>query len=314
VARWRPPLEADLTPCLALHPASRGAEIVGEHRALECWRTLLRLPAFNGAVIEIPEAAPPARIAGFGAVVFVARAFADCEMANPAPGLNSRILASVERATPVFLDERGLRTNNAGIGLDLVVLASTCRPGLPPQEMAEVRARLTSSFLEVHLGYRLNQILFEATDRADVEYSISTHVYRLANDFGEFHRRHPLSPWNRDRGLFVISRPDALAATGSIASLLFETRVPRLNLRASDQTLAGAALAGGTDPELAIALGISVAGVKKRWLGLYDRIGRLEPELLADAPADGDRVTRGPQKRHRVLAYLRQRPEELKPW
>jgi hypothetical protein len=147
--------------------------------------------------------------------------------------------------TPVILDERGLRTNNAGIGLDLIVLISTCRPGLPPDDVSEVRARLTSSFLEIHLGYRFNQLLFEATDKAEVDYTVSTHVYRLADDFVEFHRLNPSTPWNRDRGLFVINRSDALGATGSIASLLFEMRAPRLHLRTSDQTLAGAALQAG---------------------------------------------------------------------
>ncbi len=312
--RWRSPVQADLPQCLALHSASKGADTIGERRALQCWSTLLQQPAFNAAVVEVPDAPASERIVGFGAVVFVTRDFADGELANPAPGLNSRLFTSLVNGTPVILDERSLRTNNAGVGLNLVVLVSACRHGLPSDDVSEVRARLTSSFLEVHLGYRFNQLLFEATDGGEVEYTASTQAYRLANDFVEFHRLHPSSPWNRDRGLFVINRSDALAATGSIASLLFEMREPRLHLRSSDQTLAGAALQGRTDPELALALGISLAAVKKRWLALYERIGRLEPALLADAPADGDKATRGPQKRHRVLAHLRQHPEELKPW
>jgi len=338
---------------------------------------LLQQPAFNAAVVEVPDAPASERILGFGAVVFVTRDFAERELAHPAPGLNSRVFASFVNGTPVILDERGLRTNNAGIGLDLIVLISTCRPGLPPDDVSEVRARLTSSFLEIHLGYRFNQLLFEATDRAEVEYTVSTHVYRLADHFIEFHRLNPSTRWNRDRGLFVINRSDALAATGSIASLLFEMRAPRLHLRTSDQTLAGAALQGRTDPELALALGISMAAVKKRWLALYERIGRLEPALLADAAADGDKPTRGPlrgtsqellrhalrgdtddelaralgittaavkkrwikifedverrvpsfgnlspshdsvrgpQRRHRLLAYVREHPEELRPF
>ena len=56
--------------------------------------------------------------AGFGAVVLVGRNLADgIRLANPAPGLNNRVFASFEGATPVILDERGLRTNNASIRL-----------------------------------------------------------------------------------------------------------------------------------------------------------------------------------------------------
>ena len=229
---WRSPVHADLSRCLDLHPASRGSEILGERRALQTWASPLGRPAFNAAIVEIADAPVSESFVGFGAVVFVTRDFAEAELAAPAPGLNSRVLASVAGGKPVVLDERGLRTNNAGISLDLVVLVSTCRAGLSPNDVSEVRARLTSSFLEIHLGYRFNQLLFEATDAA----------------------------------------------------------------------------------ELALALGISLPAVKKRWLALYDRIGRLEPGLLADAAADADKATRGPQKRHRVLAHLRQHPEELKPW
>ena len=60
-------------------------------------------------------------------------------------------------------------------------------------------------------------------------------------------------------------------------------------------------------------LDVSIHGLKKLWRGIYERIQDRMPEFFgADAGADEGR--RGPEKRRQVLAYVRQRPEELRPW
>jgi hypothetical protein len=53
--------------------------------------------------------------------------------------------------------------------------------------------------------------------------------------------------------------------------------------------------------------------VKKRWRSVFDKIAVKRPDLLplsAGAEVSG---RRGPQKRHMVLAYIREHPEELRP-
>lgn len=82
VVRWRSPVQADLNRCLDLHPASRGTEIIGERRAFQAWASLLGRPAFNAAVVEIPDAAASESTVGFGAVVFATREFAEAELAH----------------------------------------------------------------------------------------------------------------------------------------------------------------------------------------------------------------------------------------
>lgn len=52
--------------------------------------------------------------------------------------------------------------------------------------------------------------------------------------------------------------------------------------------------------------------LKKLWRGIYERIEDVAPGFFGDeVDEDGKR---GPEKRRQVLAYVRQRPEELRPW
>ena len=74
------------------------------------------------------------------------------------------------------------------------------------------------------------------------------------------------------------------------------------------------ALLGRTDAELGHALHTALATAKKRWTSIYDRVASVDPELLlGTAEAVPPEGKRGPEKRRRLLDYLRRHPEELRP-
>ena len=102
-----------------------------------------------------------------------------------------------------------------------------------------------------------------------------------------------------------------MPASLGIGNVIFTFRNPELRLRDSDQRLLLAALKGATDQELTTELGVTLSAVKARWRSTFARIARTMPGLLDDV-SDGD--ARGMQKRHRVLAYVRRHPEELRPY
>jgi len=84
-----------------------------------------------------------------------------------------------------------------------------------------------------------------------------------------------------------------------------------LRLRDSDQQLLLAALRGATDTELVTELGVKLSAVKARWRSTFARIAEAMPDMVSDV---NDHEGRGPQKRHKVLSYLRSHPEELRPY
>jgi hypothetical protein len=71
---------------------------------------------------------------------------------------------------------------------------------------------------------------------------------------------------------------------------------------------------GATDEELADKLGISSFAVKTVWREIYDRSSSFFPECnSAHFGREGTAEHRGKQKRHLLLAYLRDHPEEMRP-
>jgi len=60
-----------------------------------------------------------------------------------------------------------------------------------------------------------------------------------------------------------------------------------------------------------LQLGVTLSAVKARWRSVIAVIEETMPELVRDAE---NREGRGMQKRHRVLAYVRTHPEELRPF
>jgi hypothetical protein len=303
--------DADLEECLAVNPAAIGQEIVGRERALIAWRRLLRSPSFNCVVIEMAEAIAAHRIVAFAASVFVSEGFANSEICEPRPGLNGRIISSIDAGRPVVLSEAELRYGNTYDGLSQVILYSTWRKGrLTPELITEVELEFAKSYFELHAGYQVNRLLFEATNAIDIEHAASTRVWRFISDFTEFRTRNPDNTWNQDRALALITKTDPL---GPVAAFLFDYRKPVLRFRKADQQMLAFALEGLTDEELARALHLSLQAIKKRWASAFAHVGEVMPDLLPSCDDGLDRATRGRQKRHHLLAYLRHHPEEVRP-
>lgn len=312
---WRALREEDLTACLSVDPARIGAESVGYNRAIEVWRDLMRSRSFHSAVIETDPPIAGYRIVSFGASVFVSRAFADDELSNPRPGLNARIIASVASGQPVVLSEAQLRAANTEGGLDLVILCPQWRRGiLSAEEISEVQMLLASAFLQDHRGYRFNRLMAEAMDEIERKtYVEATGVWRIVSDFHGFYSQQPNTTWNTGRSLAVITHQEAFLVPGSITAVLFHYREPILGLQEADQLLLTAALAGLTDEELAHSLNMRLPAVKKHWRALFERASK-RADLFPGMPDELEYPVRGRQKRQFILTYVREHPEELRPF
>jgi hypothetical protein len=311
---WHPAGIEELDECLSINPAAMGHEIVGRDRASEAWRKLLDSRSFLNAVIESEHPIAGHRIVGFGASVFVSPVFAAQEVSRPKPGMNARIIASIASNQSVVLTEDELRYENTCGGLHVVFLCAAWRRDILKLEQAtEVEAVMALACLQGHQGYRLRQALREATDALEVEHIRSQRVFGIITAFEDFHTQNPSSFWNRDRALGISNRADAISVPGSVPAILFSYREPTLRFQDANQQLLIAALRGLTDLELVPALGLKLPAIKKRWSSVFRRVEEVCPNLLPGPDLYSDGQTRGPQKRHHLLAYLREHPEELRP-
>ena len=299
---WRPISEPDLLECLNIQPACLGDQIVGRATAFRVWRGLLDHPSFQANVIESDRPIAGHKIVACGMGVFVTKAFADREIRYPRPGLNSRIIAAIASDEPVVLSRGQIGAGNAGEGLDFVNMYGTWRDGvMSARQLADAQALLGSSFVEHFAGYRFNRVLKEAIGDSRISLARATGTYRVVAEFPEC-----------ESALAVATPETVSGAPYSVAAALYRYRAPVLRLRPAEQKLLAAALSGKTDAELSADLGLSLEAIKKRWMSVFERVDHFKPVILSRSDADSD--GRGPQKRHRVIAYIRTHPEELRPF
>jgi hypothetical protein len=301
----------DLNEGLSLWPGCAGDEIVGPERARAAWCRVLSMRAFGGAVVETEPRVNGRRLVGIGAAVFVTQAFADQEVAEPQPGLNARIISSLEGGQPAVLSEHQLQAGNTQGGLDLVILCASIEQSVSSDSVAKIESLMAAALIQFFAGWRFRRPIREGVGSGALAHIESQRVFGSRDNFDNFHRERPENAWSRDRALFACTKEHALATPGSVASILFGYREPMLGLSYHEQELLGAAVAGLTDEEVTRTLGLKLPAVKKRWASAFDRIAAMKPDLLPEGLSNSG--VRGPQKRHRLLNYIREHPEELKP-
>jgi hypothetical protein len=244
-----------------------------------------------------------------GGAVFVTDEYLQALKTASQPFVSERILSSAGRSGSGLLPPGAIGRANERHGLNIVVLLHEWdRAGADAEFAREIRIRLVKGFLDHFRGFRLREVLGEVQGQEELQWALAG-GYILRDDYAEWYRTrtHP-SP---HRYLVSITRQEALALESSLMSLLFHYREPVCGFTVSERQLLHAALTLQTDVEIASALGISLAAVKKRWITIYDRVAGRIPELRAVISRGG--LTRGPQKRHKLLSYLREHPEELRP-
>ena len=292
---------ADLPDCLNVRPGHAGDELVGRDSAFEIWTGLLSCRAFKTVVIESSPPVAGHKIVGFGASVFISPEFAASEVNHPRPGLNARLFETIASGKSAVLTDAELRAANLSGGLELLFLTGTWLDGVLNEDQArEVQTSLVFQSLMVHGGYRLNRAMIEVIGASQLEFYESAGVWRRVSEFG-----------GDPRALLVMTKESATSVSSSGAAPLFRYREPALQLRPAEQELLEAALDGATDLELAAKLDLTVAAVKRRWLVLFDRIAETQPGLLADTEGP-DSQARGKQKRHHLLAHVREHLEEIR--
>jgi len=311
--KWRPFQTNDLAECLAMDATSLGHELLGRDRALQAWQTLTKTPAFIGALLYEERRIGGSHIVGFGCTAFVSEDFALRELADPRPGLNARVLASLSTEQPATLTREQIARGNSSDGLYAVILTSFLRESdLSVEQMNEAASVMSAAALHCHSGFRLRMFLREACGAGNIRHVLWQKVFRMVSDYHEFLQQNPANHWGRERMLFTLDAAGARSVAGSLYQSLFHYRPPVLYLTEVEQDLLSAALGGLTDDELARVLGLKLGTVKKRWASILQRVSTNRPDLLPETNHGGD--TRGRQRRHHLLAYLRDHPEELRPW
>lgn len=314
----RPMAAADLDEALALLPAQVATDAAERAAIAAQWPALLQVqPAVQSGVMEDLSQPPGQRILGWGVSVLLSQAQARALQLHgePPPYLARRVYAELRAGRLRLMDDRELgRCNAAGELVGLVLHFTLPRIDLADPQVHKIVACAQESFRLHHTGFHWQAIFLENSAA-----------------FHEVHRESGFSPRRfageqalqtlpeTERPVFMgLTRDEArLRLPGTTLRNCFESEPPRFRFSAQQRKLLWLALFDDADAALVPALGVSVHGLKKLWRGIYERVEIVVPGFFGDdadgATGDGD-ARRGPEKRRQVLAYVRQRLEELRPW
>ena len=277
------------------------------------WRHLLHSDAFFGMVGK--ETAPGrSTTLGSQMACFITDEFAT-EISTPplkwvGPELVNRFLHGL---SPILTNAQ-VRLANSADGLNIVVWPSCFRTEFETD--LELRQSSQALFFEVYRGFHIKRLQMQAIHPVELCIAVNSGAWYLleaetnhSQDLGKLSDSVTLQPH-----IVEVTQAMASKQPGTWVSQLFAYRKPEIGFPRSEQRLLSTALHGGTDEELAELLGISLSAVKKMWASVYLRIESRRPSNLKferNKNVDGDR---GREKKHKLLVYLREHMEELRPY
>jgi hypothetical protein len=280
------------------------------------WLSLLGRRAFTAVIFEEPVQGGRRRLVGAGVSAFLSDSFLRDIKKPPLRWVGPEIVRRISLGDSPLLSDKEVAEANTRGGLNLFGWHGAT--SVEDASRADVLNFVFGSFIELHRGFLIKELLGQA-DSPEV-------LQSMRNSGGYFYDPQactfvPSMPGSADE---VATRPHLMGSTRELAlagtwlsgSAMFSYQAPRFFFTRSEQRLLQAAMQGNTDTELSEQLGISASSVRRCWLSIYDRVAARAPEVLglhAPVEYENGNMVRGKGKKNRLLAYLREHPEELRP-
>ncbi len=298
---------SDFAQCLALLASPLLCGPAQYDALCDFWSEIIRSGAGTAAVAA--DAEDPRTIVHFAFSVFISdERTEECRRCT-APLLAQRLVAEWAAGGRPFLGEREIARANAHPGLNLLVTHYGRRVGDPRVDIANYE-----SSRRALRGWNLRSFTVECFTEPQRDMrawgrSLGYGVLEYSTD----RVREAGIPRDRAPFLLTAARSDLPGNTGYGANLLFAAfSPPRFGLNARQQQLLSLALDGGTDLTIAHAAGISEAAVKKHFRTIYDKVS--SAGIFDSLTVKRTLEKRGAEARRHLLNYLREHPEELRPY
>lgn len=299
-------------------------DIVGAHPVLgarygpalghleTAWRQLLHSDAFIFLVTK-ETASGFSRTLGAQVACFITDEFAAEIAKPPLKWLGPEIVNRVLSGPCPILTNAEVPVANSADSLNLMIWP----PCFPTEYETNTELRQSSQelFFSMFRGFNFKRMQTQEIHPMTLSIAVNSGAgYLLGTD-----PQHSRELGNAES---VVLQPHLIEVTrtmvsqqpGTWVSQFFSYRKPEIGFPRSEQRLLSAALHGGTNEELAEQLGISLSAVKKMWASVYLRIEYSGVAHLKFEPNENDDGDRGREKKQKLLAHLREHPEELRPY
>lgn len=311
--RYRPVMRDDLAECFELLPPWLGLDERTARALPSLWERLVDEPSMVSGLMEDLALPLGKRIQAWGVTMILPQTLMQKLKLDeqPEPFVARRVYAALADGSFQPMSDREIGIENANGTLTMVILHFSQRDlDLSKPYVRSVIAIANDTFRAFHDGYNLRAIYYECGAINDLVASSSGFEPRPYAD----QRELVALPIEQRTALYGLTREEAkLRLPGSPARNCFEHHPPLFRFSASQRRLLWLSLFDESDEALMPLLGVSVHGLKKLWRGIYERIEDRMPDFFGESAGE-EEGKRGPEKRRQVLAYVRQRPEELRPW
>jgi hypothetical protein len=313
----RDAVESDLDQCLLL-VTDRFLYDVAHLTALRrMWSHIVA--SQSGLVHVIADASDPSHVVHFGAMVFVSDESADHYHRCTSPKIAYRLLEEWDAGRKPFLTRNEIAKANAGTGLNLVVIHHGHLEPIDDESLERLRFASNEHAVRDFRGWNLRSYTNEAftlNPERDGKEMGEVLGFRVGQYTGEQLREAGI-PAGKRPYIWMATRQDVTGGPVGLAlGMLFRSfSRPRFCFVAAEQDLLKLALDGHTDVTIASLMKSSLTTIKKRFRSIYEKVrvasAAWEEPLLSDPLTEG---ARGVETRRHLLSYLRNHPEELRPY
>jgi len=308
----------DIAACYTLHRLLGLPYTDASWRALpDMWHAMLSKGTMKLFLVEDRVRPLGSRVVSFSAIVFVTDEFCSEARSTLPPYLGVQMARHYSSHELPILNRQQIARANAHNGLNVLICFGGCdHDRLSRAQFLALREKQSEAFRLALSGYRVKEFLAESTGKETLRWMLDAGVH-LRRNYSNYFRKHgspapkpAQRPW-----LVGLTTEEALAHPGSYFASFFVYTRPRFRFNCCEQELLHHALMGETCETLATSLSISPWTVKKRWHAIYERVADIDSELLPPPIANGPHASsRGGERRRRLLHYLRQHLEELRPY
>jgi hypothetical protein len=277
------------------------------------WRQVLGQDAVSALVFEDLRGKTAIPM-GATVAAFVCDSFVSDMKSTPSFWAGPELVNRIAMRTSPILTNKEVRENNSSGGLNLVVWQSGV--SLSDSRRTEIWHHAITAFLEEHRGFLLKELVVQAESIEHLIGMKNAGALFFSFTDGQYVEFPGQAMQEIIRQPHVIghTRSSAAGRIGSWIGSLFIHQPPKFCFSRSEQRLLAAARYGETDEELANRLAISLSATKKTWNLIYERVEQHAAHLIPyRSGTDRFKSDRGREKKQRLIAYVREHPEELRP-
>jgi DNA-binding CsgD family transcriptional regulator len=242
--------------------------------------------------------------------IFVRDRFLQESISARQPFAVSRLVAELEEGERHLLSDTELGMQNARDGVVMFVLFLAWQPNGHEHIREEtLRSLLVNGFAERFQGNNIKWIVGETAGTIHREIALRTGC-EVLNSYAQYNSRPEAEASSFQPALVGVSRDGGMKMENYWFHRMFTYMTPQFCFTDSQRQVLLLARHGLTDVEIAADLAVTPDAVKKRWTAIYERVDAVMPGLLPESPSG----SRGAEKKRALLAYLRDRTEELRPF